>query len=380
MKVAVIANTSWYVYNFRRNLMTALREAGHEPVVVAGHDDYTDKLRRAGFECHAVPFSGAGVNPLRELRTIFALRQRLRRLGANVALTYTPKGTIYTALALIGLRVRIIANISGLGRAFVRQSWLTFATSWLYRLTLRRTERVFFQNADDLRLFERLGLVETAQARLLPGSGVDLVHFSPAPSPETDERSAVRFLMVARLMWEKGVCEYVEAARVARRLDPRLHFALLGPPESSARQGASQPTLDKWVCEGVIEYLGVTDDVRPHLLAANCVVLPSYYREGVPRSLLEAAAMARPVVTTDAVGCRECVDDGITGYLCRPMDAQDLAQRLLDFAALSPEQRAAMGRAGRAKMEREFDERIVIQRYLEALVGPSAAGIGAAAS
>jgi glycosyltransferase involved in cell wall biosynthesis len=367
MKVAVVANTTWYVYNFRRNLMCALREVGHEPLVLAGEDDYADKLRHAGFECHGVPFTGSGLNPLREFGTARALRRALREQGVEVALSYTPKGTIYTALAVAGTRVRLIANISGLGRAFVHRSWLTVLVQWMYRVTLRRAERVFFQNADDLGTFMGHKIVHPARAALLPGSGVDLAHFVASPTPARDQAAGIRFLMVARLMWEKGVGEYVEAARLARGRDPRLRFALLGPLDASPSRGVPRQTLNDWVREGAIDYLGATDDVRPHLRDADCVVLPSYYREGVPRSLLEAAAMGRPIVTTDAVGCRDCVDDGITGFLCRPRDSQDLARRLLDFAALGPTQRTTMGRAGRAKMERQFDEKVVIQRYLDEL-------------
>lgn len=366
LKIAVVANTSWYIYNFRRNLMTALRRAGHEPVVLAGADDYVGKLGTAGFQHHAIPFTGAGLNPWSEWKTILSLRRALRAEGASIALTYTPKATIYTALAVAGMSTRVVANISGLGRAFVRDDWLTVVVEALYRLALKRTSFVFFQNADDRDFFIRRGLVDAPRALRVPGSGVDLQHFRPpTDAAQVAASPDLHFLMVSRLIWDKGVAEFVDAARRARARNPRLRFTLLGPLDPSPSDGVPEAMLHDWMAEGTVEYAGTTDDVRPYLLAADCVVLPSYYREGVPRSLLEAAAMARPIITTDATGCRNCVQHGVNGYLCRPRDAGDLERQMLAFAALSTEQRIVMGRNSRAKAELEFDEKIVIERYLE---------------
>ena len=174
------------------------------------------------------------------------------------------------------------------------------------------------------------------------------------------------FLLVARLLWDKGVGEYVEAARMVRRKYPMAKFQLLGFLDVKNPTAVSNTQMVDWVEEGVVEYLGVADDVKPYLVAADCVVLPSY-REGVPRSLLEAAAIGRLIVTTDAVGCRDAVDDGVNGLLCRVGDASDLAEKLLCMIAMPPEERELMGQAGRRKMEFEFDEKIVIRRYLEVI-------------
>jgi glycosyltransferase involved in cell wall biosynthesis len=371
MKIAVVANSSWYIYNFRRNLMLALRESGHECVAVAGNDAYTAKLRQEGFACRGARFTGAGTNPVLELLTVRDLRKILVDEQIDLALTFTPKGTIYTALAATGISVRIVANISGIGRAFSTESTLSRLVARLYRIALRRVERVFFQNDDDQERFVRKGLVDRTRVFRLPGSGVDLHHFTPRPSPDSvAAESTTRFLMVARMIRDKGVFEYAEAARIARDHDPNLQFDLLGPLDSSRSDSVSLDTLAGWSREGVVNYRGSSDDVRDHLAAADCVILPSYYPEGVPRSLLEAAAMGRPIITTDATGCRDCVDDGISGYLCRPRSAEDLTRAIFRFTALTRSERQQMGISGRAKVEREFDERTVIGRYIEAVEHP----------
>jgi len=364
MKVALVANTSWYLFNFRRNLASALRASRHDIVTIAGPDDYADRLRAEGLRHIVVPFSGSGVNPIRELRTLLALRRALRIEKVDVVLSYTPKGNIYTALATLGGGVRLIPNVSGLGRAFIQGGWLGTLVRLLYRLTMRRASCVFFQNADDRALFVRQRLVAAPRALLVPGSGVDLTRFAYAPPP--DEGQGLRFLLVARLIWDKGLAEFVQAARAARRIRPDLHFAVLGALDTSPRRGATREEIARWTEEGTIEYLGMTDDVRPEILRAHCVVLPSY-REGVPRSLLEAAAMGRPVIATDVAGCKDVVEPGHNGLLCRPRDPQHLTEKILEFAGLPADTRHTMGANGRRKAELEFDEGTVIGRYLEAL-------------
>ena len=204
-------------------------------------------------------------------------------------------------------------------------------------------------------------------ADLVPGSGIDLERFTLTPSPSpASGRGGIRFLLVARMLWDKGVGEYVAAARRVRRRYPDAEFGLLGFLDVQNPAAISREQMDAWVDEGVVRYLGVSDDVRAQIAAADCVVLPSY-REGTPRTLLEAAAMGRPLITTDAVGCREVVEDGVNGLLCRVRDADDVADKMEQMIALSADERTEMGRRGREKVEREFDERFVIEAYLRAI-------------
>lgn len=376
MRIAVVANTTWYLFNFRLNLMRALEQRGHQVVAVGPADDYVARIVAEGFRHLAVPFSGAGVNPLREIRTVSGLARVFRENQIEAVLSYTPKGNIYSGLACITRGIPMLPNVSGLGRVFNRPSALTVLVKVLYWLVLRRSPRVFFQNDEDLGLFVGAGIVTRSRAELVSGSGVDLWRFSPMPVTAQDKPGAAVFLLVARLLWEKGIGEFVEAARLVRKEYPNARFQLLGFFDVENRTSIPRSVVDAWAAEGLIEYLGTTDDVRTFLAAADCVVLPSYYREGVPRSLLEAAAMGRFVITTNAPGCRDTVDDGVTGLLCKPRDPVDLADKMLQFLALDQTSRTAMGWAGRRKMEREFDERIVINRYL-AVIDAIAANVTA---
>jgi glycosyltransferase involved in cell wall biosynthesis len=375
MKIAVIANTSWYVLNFRSKLMATLREQGHEVIALAGPDGHSTQLRRTGFALHEVPFTSDGTRPLTELRAVAALRRVLRSEGVDVALTYTPKGNLYSALARCGLHTAQIANISGQGRATQRGGWLAATVKLLYRISLRRCHKVMFQNQDDARDFLTAGLVRSENIVRVPGSGVDLVRFNAPPAVASTDSpdKPLHFLMVARVMRDKGVFEFAQAAKQARVANPHLRFSLLGALDLSASGGVSPAQLQNWVDEGAFSYLGATDDVRPHLLTADCVVLPSAYGEGVPRSLLEAAAMSRPLITTNTAGCRDCVDHGVNGLLCRVRDPEDLTNSMLAFAALTSQQRSAMGHASRLKAEQQFDEHLVIDQYRRALASLPAA-------
>lgn len=364
LRIAVVANTSWYLYNFRRNLMRALTEQGHHPVAVGGDGEYAQRLLDEGFSHRAVRFNGSGTHPWHELGTVRALRRVLAAERIDMVLSYTPKGNAYSALALYGRSGALVMNISGLGMAFSSDCLLAAAMRALYRLTLRRAEWVFFQNEPDMRHFLQAGLVSDARASRLPGSGVDLSAFQPSVDPGNMARAGGPvFLLVARLLWDKGVGEFAEAARLVKATHPSARFRLLGPLAPEHRAGVPQATIQAWVDAGTVEYAGAAHDVRPYLMAADCVVLPSVYREGVPRSLLEAAACARPVIATDSVGCRDTVDDGVSGFLCKPRDAADLARQMLRLLAMPPDARQRMGEAGRAKMAREFDETLVIESY-----------------
>lgn len=364
MRILMVSNTAWYLFNFRLRLMQALREAGHEVVAAAPPDAWLPRLREAGFEVEELKLSGAGTNPLTELASVRQLTGIFRRRRAELVFSFTPKGNLYSALACIVLRRHFVPNVSGLGRTSIKRSPLTLLVRLLYRLTLRRATHVFFQNDDDLESFVAQGLVTRERSERLPGSGVDLDRFRPRPRAALRAPDAPAFLLVARMMWDKGVGEYVEAARLVRRQHPQAEFRLLGFVDVQNPSAITRAQMAAWEAEGLVRYLGPTDDVAPFLADADCVVLPSY-REGLPRTLLEAAAMARPIVTTDAPGCRDTVIDGASGFLCKVADAPDLAAALLRFVALPAEERTAMGRVGRDHVEQRFDERRVLQAYLE---------------
>lgn len=365
MKIVIALNTAWNLINFRAGLIRALVAEGHEVVAVAPNDEYAPRLAELGCRFVALPMDNKGTHPGRDLLLWFRFFNLLRHERPDVFLGYTVKPNVYGSLAAHVLGIPVVNNIAGLGAVFIRDNWLTRLVRLLYKTALSRSRHVFFQNDEDMRQFIEQSLVAKDKVSRLPGSGVDLITFCYAPIQPLENRS-FRFLLVARLLWDKGVGEYVEAARLVRSKYPSVKFQLLGFLDVKNPTAVSSAQMDEWVGEGVVEYLGVADDVKPYLADADCVVLPSY-REGVPRSLLEAAAIGRPIVTTDAVGCRDAIDDGVTGLLCRVADATDLAGKLLRMIQMSPEERARMGLAGRRKMELEFDEKIVIDRYLRVI-------------
>lgn len=366
MKLAVVANSAWYIANFRLALMVALRDGGHEVVAISASDDDVTRINAAGFRHRAIPLSGSGTRLLGELASLLALRRALRDECVDIALSYTPKGNIYTAIARRALACRQVANVSGLGSSFIRQNWMTHLVRGLYRIAFRRVDHVFFQNDDDRRIFLEAGLTHRAISERIPGSGVDLHHFAFAALPRLTGGTALTFLMIARLLGDKGVREYAAAARLLRERCPGVRCQLLGKLGADNPSAIRPAELDDWVTAGDVQYLGYHTDVRPFIGAATCVVLPSY-REGVPRTLLEAAAMGRPLVATDVPGCRDTVENGRNGLLCRARDVTSLAEAMERIVAMSDPQRAEMGIQSRHKMETEFSDTIVIGRYLRAV-------------
>ena len=332
-------------------------------MVIAPPDPAAEnRMRALGVERIPVAIQRAGLNPIADLKLFLEYRRLLKRLRPAAYLGFTIKPNVYGSLAAGSLGIPALPNVSGLGTAFIRGGSLEALVIGLYRIAFRRAPVVFFQNDEDRQLFVDRRIVRQEQARVLPGSGVDLERFAPAPPPD----GPPIFLLIGRLLRDKGVMEFVEAARMLRSRIAGARFQLLGPVDEGNRTSVSRTDLDSWTAEGVIEYLGTTDDVRPFVAAASAVVLPSY-REGLPRSLLEAAAMARPLIATDAPGCREIAEDGANGYLCVVRDATSLARAMSRFARLAPEERLAMGNVSRAKVQDRFSEKLVVDAYLDAL-------------
>jgi len=331
---------------------------------VAPTDKYVPLL--SSLKCRYLPFEidNRGTHPGRDLLLFWRFILLLRREKPDVLLTYTVKPNIYGSLSARVCAVPVINNISGLGAVFIKNSWLTKLVKGLYRLSLARSEKVFFQNKDDEKHFISNGLVQENITECLPGSGVDLYRFRYSPISKHTKK--FRYLLVARMLWDKGVGEFVSVAREFNRLDKDIEFCLLGQVDAPNPAAISKEQIDLWHQEGVICYLGYTEDVIPYLRSADCVVLPSY-REGTPRSLLEAAAIGRTIVTTDTVGCRETVVDGESGFLCKVRDAQDLGEKMRRVLTLSFEERTTMGLMGRKYMENHFDEKIVLNQYFCAI-------------
>lgn len=362
-KILLSSNSAWNLANFRRPVIEALVAAGYDVVAVAPSDGHEQALIAMGASFRSVDMRGGGTSLLEDFRLLLNYLQVIRDECPTAFLGFTAKPNIYGSLAARLLGVPVIATVSGLGSAFLKGGLLGGLMMRLYRQAFRGARAVVFQNPSDRALFIDRRIIRPDQARLVAGSGLDLAHFTPADLPEDGQ---FRFLLIARLLRDKGIAEFVEAARLVRSSHPEARFQLLGPDGADNPSSVPQAELARWADESMVDLLGAHDDVRPFIAAASCVVLPSY-REGLPRSLLEGSAMARPLIASDVPGCRDVVDDGVTGLLCAARSARALAAAMERMLGMSPAARSAMGAAGRRKVETDFAQERVAAAYLAEL-------------
>ena len=360
MKVAITINTSWNIYNFRLGLVRALLAEGHQVIAIASLDSYSEKLQFEGCDFIPIEIQNTGTNPIREFKLYRQLKRIYNQHKPDVILHYTVKPNIYGSIAANTLGIPVINNVSGLGTVFLNEGLTSSIAKKLYSRAFKNVDLVFFQNRDDRETFLKYILIPNLKTDILPGSGINLDQFTYQKI--STEKSKV-FLMIARLLIDKGVNEYIRAAEIVKKKYPNVKFQLLGKIDEEHTRGVPKKTIDIAMQKNLIEYLGEVDDVKPFIQSSSCVVLPSY-REGTPRTLLEAAAMGRPVVTTDVPGCREVVIDGISGFLCKVKDPNDLAEKISTIQELSTQELNNMGKEGRNLIERKFDEQIVINQYL----------------
>ncbi|SOC21258.1 glycosyltransferase family 4 protein [Rhodobacter maris] len=301
MKILLTVNASWNIWSFRRTVVSDLLRAGHGLMVLAPFDDAVAPLRAMGCRVLPLDIDVRGLNPLRDLALLGQFWRQFRRERPDVILSYTIKNNIFGAVAAKWLGIPFVPNVSGLGMVFLSGGTLQRLVEVMYRRAFARPPVVFCQNPDDHDLFVTRGLISPEQARVLPGSGIDLVRL--AVTPAADPGRPPRFLLIARLLRDKGVVEFVEAARRVRAVHPDARFQLLGAADAENRSAIDASTLNAWLAEGVVEHLGTTDDVRTSISEANCVVLPSY-REGAPRTLIEAAYRRAIADVIRAAGAR----------------------------------------------------------------------------
>lgn len=363
-RVAVVTNSSWNLLNFRRGIILALAEAGHEVFLVAPRRDEEaepDDLPGTHLTIHHL--HRRGTQPLRDLLLARELCRIYREHRIDWAFHFTAKPVVYGSLAARWVGVKSIATLTGLGYTFLRSHFTASLMKRLYAFSLRTAEAVFYHNPDDRALLLKAGVGAPDRSFVVGGSGISLDQF---PCQPFHRAIPGRFLFVARLLSDKGIHEYVAAARRARELNPDLTFQVLGPFDPGNPSVISPNELAAWTNDGTINYAGSVADVRPYLEQASVVVLPSY-REGLPRVLLEGGATGRPLLTTDVPGCRAVVADGDNGLLVPARDAEALARAMLKMAAMPQEELRAMGLRARAVVEEKFDQRLVNEAYLRAV-------------
>ena len=366
MRAVILYNTSWYVFLLRRNLISALQSSGCDITVVAPEDGYTERVKALGVTFLPISMSPRSVSPLDESASVASIYRALRKARPDAVLSYTAKCNLYAGLVRPLLRFKQIANVSGLGEGFQRRGILSVVMRTLYRRALYSCDHIFFQNEDDRSMCIGEKLTDPARSFLIPGSGVDLASFVPAPRALP---GPITFLMFGRLLPAKGFASYMRAARrLKESFGDAASFWILGSVDYERPE--SLALLDHIMqshADGSIRYLQSSDDVRPILRDADVVVLPSTYNEGIPRSLLEALATGKPIITTDWKGCRDTVRHGENGYLVPPHDDETLERTMRRLIEMQPHERARMGSASRRLAEERFNERTVIEAYKGAL-------------
>lgn len=361
MKIAILANDTTYTYNLRGALLRRLLAAGHRVTVISQLRGFWPELEAMGCTLIGIDNDRHGKNPLQDVRLLLRYLSILRQEQPEAVLSFNIKPNIYGGMACRHLGIRFLPNVTGLGTALEYPGPLQALTCALYRIGVSRADCIFFQNRSNQDFFASRRLISPGtRSVLLPGSGVDLGAFSPLPYPRGD---TVHFLFVSRILKEKGIDLYLHAARAIRRTHPEAVFHVCGCCDDPAYRAV----MESAVQAGDVVYHGEQRDMRPFYEMACCVVHPSYYPEGMANVLLEAAACARPIITTDRSGCAETVEDGRTGLLIPIRDQDALTAALERFLSLPWEQRCDMGRLGREKMEREFDRAIVADRYMQVL-------------
>ncbi|MCB9356201.1 MAG: glycosyltransferase family 4 protein [Lewinellaceae bacterium] len=374
-KIVLVANTAWNLWNFRRALIERLVAGGFEVICMAPAD---------GYEVHLSTIAGLRFVPLKKLSrkglsivgnlsALIELAKLLRKEKPSLAVFYTVKPNIFGCLAAARAGVPAVATIEGLGylASAAAPSSLRRLVFRMYGLALRLARKVVFLNRDDRAEFLRHRVVASEKTLIIRGTGVDTDHFAPV---EDGQPPGPVFLFIGRLLSDKGIREFVEAARIVRAAAPEARFRLLGSTDAGNPASIDGDELRRWIDAQSIEYLGQSDDVRTHIAAAGIVVLPSY-REGMPRVLLEGMAMGKPVITTDSVGCRDTVEEGRNGLIVPPEDAEALAAAMLRFIRMPAVEREQMGRHSRAKALAEFSNDVILPQYLSligAIVQPDA--------
>jgi glycosyltransferase involved in cell wall biosynthesis len=361
VKILVLANTSWYLWRFRSALIDRLKDQGHEVIAIAPPDEYSARIP---CEFHPLPIKRGSNSLLKDGTMFLRLLKILRVRRPHVLLTYTPKPNVFGALAAKALGVRVVCNISGLGSSMISGGIFSRLMFGLYRISVGNADFVFFQNKDDLDIFLSKGIVRSDRVGLLPGSGVDLTKYPFSPRLRAAD-GIFRFVMIARLIRDKGVFEYVDAAlRVTKQVGSPIEFVLVGGIDEGNQSSLSSQEIDRIRAQGAVVVMGHVDDVKSEIERADCVVLPSY-REGLPRTLLEGAALGRPLIASDVEGCKEIVDNTINGYLCEARSSASLAESMLRMYALDSAELRQLGESSRRKVEDFFSEEIVFDEYLK---------------
>lgn len=353
--ILIIGANILSLYQHRLELIRQLQQNGYKISVAAPIDDDAHLMQSLGVQIIDMPVQSRGTNPIKDLSLILRIIKILKQTKPNVVLTFYTKTNIYGGIACRITNTPYITNITGLGSALTNPGPQGKIMTRLYAAAVKKAAIVFFQNQAN-RQFFKTNNIKTQKSQLLPGSGVSLSRFTPLPYPSP---KTTQFVFISRILKQKGIDEYLAAATAIRQQYPNTIFHVVGPADNNYLQKLN--TLHQ---NQTIIYHGKLPDIRPILAQTHCTILPSYYPEGMANVLLESAASARPIITTTLPGCRETIDNLITGYTIRQQDPKDLTDKILKFIQLPHNQKIQMGLNGRAKMQRQFDRQIIVNAYL----------------
>jgi glycosyltransferase involved in cell wall biosynthesis len=366
VKIGIIANRTWNIVNFRLDLIHRLREKGFEPVVLAPEDDHTPQLQKLKIEYSPIKrLSRNGTNPIKDLLLLIELVHLFKKHELDLVLLYTIKPNIYGSIAARWVNISSIATVTGLGYIFLNRKYSGWIAKKLYKAAFRYTNKIVFHNPEDQALFTQSGLAGKNKCLVIPGSGVNMEYFSPVQTGIRSENEKIRFLYIGRLLYDKGVLELLQAFEKLYHEEKEVELWMVGEVDQKNPSAISRTDLKYWERSlDTFDYKGVTDDVRPYIKASDVVVLPSY-REGLPKTILEAMAMAKPIIVSDVPGCRETIasEEPKNGYFCKSKDPESLYEQLLNMVRLSKLERDRMGKASRELVREKFQSNKIVIAY-----------------
>lgn len=367
MKICITSNTSWSIYNFRKNLIKTLVAQGHDVYVMAPDESYYRQII-ANWKCNFITLKSVSpnsTNPFTNIKFYFELKSIFKREKFDVVLSYTPKPNIWGAIASKHTNTHFIPTVNGLGHAFINKNWLSFLVANLYKYAFSGIPKAVFQNPDDADFFVNKKIVSREKTLLVPGSGVDLEQFYPSYNINYNSTS-LRFLFAGRFIKSKGIMEYVQASAILKKLYPEVSFYMVGAVSENP-SSVTMKQIEKWINAGIIKYYALTDDMSAFLNDIDVLVFPSYYREGIPKILLEACAKELPIITTNNVGCNQVIQHDHNGLVVKEKNVDDLVAAMTKMIDIGPMKRKQMGTNGRKLVEEKFDDKIVVEKYLQLL-------------
>ncbi|MEO9869271.1 glycosyltransferase family 4 protein [Ekhidna sp.] len=362
MRIAFVANTCWNIYNFRKGLVQKFLSDGHEIIALAPEDEYTKNIEDWGVKWIETPLDGTGTNPFKDFSYFYGILKAFKTERPQIALGFTIKSNIYASIASIFCSTSVICNVSGLGTTFLVKGLAGKLAIQLYKIAFRYSSYIFFQNVDDKNLFSSIIKINTDKVGVLPGSGIDLKSYQVEP---LNNNQPIKFLMISRLIIEKGVYEYAEAASYFLD-DDRVKFTLIGKLDELHSRTIQKTELEEWVNNEWIDYMTHSNDIAQIIKEHDVVVLPSY-REGTPRTLLEGAALGRPLLASNVPGCKEVIKDGYNGFLFGVRDVKSLVDKIRLYLSLSKDEKNVLSTNSRKLVEDKYDENIVIDMYSDVI-------------